>query len=165
MSGFFGAGPVGRASSDSVAVSACAEVATAFCELLDAGDADAAFALHADDLAFYPPGGTVALDRDAARAAGERMLRAYPGRRTLHVLGNFLGRVTAPDRVHAQYVVTVYELTEVVDAETRDRDVPVIFAFAHEHAVFVRSTEGVWRYLEQRMIPIAPLNPFDRSAS
>ncbi|GGD24592.1 hypothetical protein GCM10010915_00680 [Microbacterium faecale] len=151
---------IGFESDDRAAIAACQDVAVAFCELLDAGDADAAFTLHTEDLAFFPPGAEAPLGRDAARAAGERMLHAYEGRRTLHVVGNFLGRATGADRIEAQYVVSVYELTQNVDGSAVERDVPAIFAFAHEHAVFRRGAAGAWRYAEQRMLPIAPRDPF-----
>ncbi len=153
-------GAIGRERGDHAAVAACAEVATAFCELLDAGDAAAAFQLHAADLDFYPPGAQAALSRDAAQTAAERMLRAYPGRRTLHVIGNFLGQAVAADRVDAQYVVTVYELTRPEGGGAVEREVPHLFALAHELAVFRREPDGAWRYASQRMIPIAPLRPF-----
>lgn len=151
---------VGRTRGDAEALWACAEVATMFCELLDAGEVAAAFELHHPDLAFYPPGAPVPLDRAAAQAAGEQMVGAYSGRRTLHLLGNFAGRVVAEDLVEAQYVVSVYELTHVVDGVAVERDAPTLFAFAHERALFRRGADGAWRYAEQRMLPIAPRNPF-----
>ncbi len=156
---------LGRESADTAALAACHEVAVAFCELLDAGDASAAFALHTADLAFHAPGAPGPIGRDAARAAGERMLHAYPGRRTVHLVGNFLGRRVAPDRVEAQYVVTVYELTRQVDGAARERDTPAVFALAHERVVFRREPGGEWRYAEQRMLPLAPLSPFGKSES
>lgn len=145
---------------DHEAVLACAEVAVAFCELLDAGDAAAAFALHSPDLAFYPPGATGPLGITDARRGAEKMLNAYDGRRTLHVVSNFLARATSDTRVLAQYVVSVYELTREVDGVGEERRMPELFAFAHERAIFERVAQGAWRYREQRMIPIAPTNPF-----
>jgi hypothetical protein len=150
---------VGIASGAVSDLDACQQVAVAFCELLDAGDTAQAFELHSTELAFFPPGAPAPLGRDAARAGAEGMRHAYEGRRTLHVLGNFIGRVVSADRVEAQYVVTVYELTRNVDGRAEERDVPVVFALAHERVVFARE-EGRWRYLEQRMVPIAPRDPF-----
>lgn len=155
------AAQAGEPRADREAVRACEEVAISFCELLDAGDASAAFEMHDEELAFYPPGAEKPLDKAAATAAGERMLTSYPGRRTLHLLGNFLAHATDEQTVVARYVVSVYELTEVVNGQTRERDVPALFAFAHEQATFRRGGDGRWRYLAQRMIPIAPLAPFD----
>lgn len=150
---------------DYEAVAACAEVAAAFCELLDAGDADAAFRLHSLDLEFYPPGAVDPVGIEEARGGAVAMLSSYTGRRTLHVLGNFLARATSETRVEAQYVVTVYELTREVGGVAEERPVPELFAFAHERAVFEKDTRGTWRYREQRMIPIAPKNPFGKRTS
>lgn len=151
---------IGRERGDAAVLAACEEVAVAFCELLDLGDAAATFALHADDLAFYPPGADEPLPRAAAEAAARRMLGSYAGRRTAHVLGNFIGRQVAEDRVEAQYVVTVYELTRNVGGVAEERETPLLFGLAHERVVFRREPDGAWRYIEQRMVPIAPLDPF-----
>jgi len=157
-----GLSDVGRESRDAEVLSACQEVVVVFCEMLDAGDAVGAFALHDEDLAFYPPGAPAPVGRDAARTMGERMLHAYDGRRTVHVVNNFVGRRIAPDRVEAQYVVTVYELTRDAAGVAEERDSPAIFALAHERAVFRRGDDGAWRYAEQRMLPLAPLSPFGK---
>jgi len=150
----------GRVRGDVDAVRACEETAVLFCELLDSGDAVAAFGLHDDDLAFYPPGAKEPLPKEAAIAVGERILAGYPGRRTLHLLGNFLAHAVDDQTVRAQYVVSIYELTREVDGSAQEREVPTLFAFAHEQALFRRGPDGRWRYLEQRMIPIAPRDPF-----
>lgn len=149
---------------DAEAILACQETAVLFCELLDAGDADAAFSLHHDELAFFPPGAQEPVDKSAAIAMGKGILAGYPGRRTLHLLGNFLAKRMDDTTVRAQYVISVYELTREVDGQAQERDVPALFAFAHEQAVFRRGADGCWRYLEQRMVPIAPLNPFAKEA-
>ncbi|MBN9192013.1 hypothetical protein [Microbacterium sp.] len=155
----------GREPGDPAALTACADVAVAFCELLDAGDVGAAFELHDPALAFFPPGAPAPLDRAAARAAGERMVHAYPGRRTQHVMGNFIASQAGRDRVEAQYTVTVYELTRQGAGGAEELRTPVVFAIAHERAVFARGEDGRWRYVEQRMIPVAPRNPFDGAAA
>src|SRR5690606_39525959 len=67
----------------------------------------------------------------SARGGAVAMLSSYTGRRTLHVLGNFLARATSETRVEAQYVVTVYELTREVGGVAEERPVPELFAFAH----------------------------------
>ena len=151
---------IGQERGDAAALAACAEVVVAFCELLDAGDAAAAFSLHSEDLEFHPPGAVEPVGREGALAMGERILYSYAGRRVLHLVSNFLGRAMSDDRVEAQYVVTVYELTRNVDGVAEERETPALFAFAQERATFARADDGRWQYIEQRMIPLAPRKPF-----
>lgn len=149
---------IGQPFSPEVAadVLACQQVAHAFCELLDAGDLDAAFALHHDDVAFYGPDGSGPLDRAGAREDAVGVRFAYPDRRTLHVITNFIAEPHADGTIHAHYQMTVYELTEHIEGVTSQRRPPVIFVLAEERAIFRRDGEGPYRYAEQRLILVAP---------
>ncbi|MET0780317.1 MAG: hypothetical protein ABWZ16_02200 [Microbacterium sp.] len=136
------------------ALRSCEDTALAFCDRLDEGDLDAAFALHADGLRFFPPGGSTPMGRDAARQDAARVRFAYPGRGTLHVLSGFRGRLLGDGTVAASYLMTVYELTSPHGDQARPLETPRVFALAREEAVFVRDENGSWVYTEQRMIPI-----------
>jgi len=133
---------------------ACEELVHVFYERLDDGDIDGAFALHADDLEFHPPGSPTPIGRAAAAQDAARVRLAYPGRRTLHVATSFTGRLAAPDLLDMDYLMTVYELTEPVDGVAVDRAEPVIFALARERCRF-RLDAGAWRFIRQRIEPIA----------
>ena len=61
--------------------------------------------------------------------------------------------------LHKPHAPVGVPFSDVTVALRRERDVPVVFALAHERVVFARE-EGRWRYLEQRMVPIAPRDPF-----
>jgi hypothetical protein len=135
---------------------ACQELAHAFAELLDDGELDRAFARHADDVRFWGPGSPEPTDKQGAIDGAAAVRFAYPGRRTLHLVSNFLARPRSDGTIEAQYALTVYELTERVDDETRALATPRVFALAHEFAVFRRDDSG-WRYVEHRLVPVAPL--------
>lgn len=156
---------IGVVAPDDGALDACQQVVAAFCELLDAGDAEGAFRLHLEDLEFFPPMSDAALPRSAAQQGAVRILTSYPGRRTVHLVSNFIGRRINEVTVRAQYVITVYELTQRVGDHTVERAEPTLFALAHEHADFAQDALGRWRYQRQRMIPIAPLSPFTETES
>jgi len=139
------------------ALRACEDVALAFSDRLDEGDLNAAFALHADSLQFFPPGASSAIGRDAARQDAARVRFAYPGRGTLHVLSGFRGRLLDDGRVTASYLMTVYELTEPDGDRARPLATPRVFALAREEAVFVHDGNDSWVYSQQRMIPIGAI--------
>ncbi len=139
------------------ALRACEDAALAFCDRLDEGDLDAAFALHAEALQFFPPGASTAMGRDAAQQDAARVRFAYPGRGTLHVLSGFRGRLLDDRTVTASYLMTVYELTEPDGDKARPLATPGVFALAREEAVFVHDENGSWLYSEQRMIPIGAI--------
>lgn len=135
---------------------ACEEVANAFAELLDDGDLDGAFARHAEDVRFWGPGSPEPTDKQGAIDGASAVRFAYPDRRTLHLVSNFLARPRTDGTIEAQYALTVYELTERVGDVTRPLTIPRVFALAHEVAVFRRDSGG-WRYIEHRLVPLAPL--------
>ncbi|MEF2978563.1 nuclear transport factor 2 family protein [Subtercola sp. YIM 133946] len=138
------------------AIVACQEVIAAFCDLLDQGDIDAAFALHSDDLEFWEVGASEPLRGPKAAAESARRFRfMYPGRRTLHVPSNFIIQPDG-DAMRARYSMTVWELTVHENGVTRQLRQPQIFVLAQETAVLHRTEEGVWRISEERMFLVAP---------
>ncbi len=142
---------------DAADLVACERVASLFSHLLDEGDLDAAFALHHDDVRFYGPDGSGPFDRAGAREDAARVRFAYPGRRTLHLISNFIGTPLPDGTVEAHYYLTVYELTERVGDETLQLAAPRIFVLAAEDAIFSRAVGGEWKYSEQHLSLVAPM--------
>lgn len=145
---------------DAADLVACERVASLFSHLLDEGDLEAAFALHHDDVQFFGPDGSGPFDRTGAREDAAKVRFAYPGRRTLHLISNFIGSPLPDGTVEARYYLTVYELTERAGEQTLQLAAPRIFVLAQETAIFSRAATGDWKYQEQRLSLVAPVrNP------
>jgi hypothetical protein len=155
---------VERSPEWAAALRACEETVYGFCEFLDDGDIDRAYGLHHDDLRFFPVGSPQPVDKQAAIEGALAVRLAYPGRRTLHLASNFIGRPLPNGTIEARYAMTVWELTERDGDGARQLPTPVIFALAQEHAIFRRDDAGSWKFVEERMLLVAPWRDADGPA-
>lgn len=150
-----------RSPERAAALRACEETVAGFCEFLDDGDLDRAYELHEPDLRFYAVGRSDPVDKQRAIDGAKAVRFAYPGRRTLHLVSNFIGRPLPDGTIEARYAMTVYELTERDGEGARQLPAPEIFVLAQEHAVFRRGDDDRWRFLEERMLLVAPWRDAD----
>jgi hypothetical protein len=135
-----------------VAIQACEEVFTAFCDLMDAGEVDAAVELHTEDLVFYDVGRPEPMiGREPLRARLKKVRFSYPGRRTLHTPSNFRFHKVTDREAECRVVISLFDLVRDPEGRGISAYSTELLGYAQESVRFVLDADGVWRFQTRKV--------------
>ena len=145
-----------RSLAELIAIQACEEVFTAFCDLMDAGEVDAAVELHTDDLVFYDVGRPEPMiGKEPLRARLKKVRFSYPGRRTLHTPSNFrFPKVTATE-AECRVVISLYDLVRNPEGRGIGAYSTELLGYAHEEVRFTPDADGCWKFQTRKVAFLA----------
>ena len=135
-----------RSPQQAAIMRTCEEVMIAFCDLVDAGNLDAATALHVEDLVFYDVGRTDPMhgrDKLAKRLNAVRF--CYPGRKTLHTPSNFRFHKVDESSAECRVVISLYDLVAIPGGRGIGAYSTELLGYAAEDIRFVFDNDGRWK--------------------
>jgi ketosteroid isomerase-like protein len=135
-----------------IAIQACEEVFTAFCDLMDAGEVDAAVDLHADDLVFYDAGrAEPMIGKEPLRVRLKKVRFSYPGRRTLHTPSNFRFHKVTAEEAECRVVISLFDLVRNPEGKGISAYSTELLGYATEDVRFTPDAEGVWKFQTRKV--------------
>ena len=136
-----------RSAAELAVMRVCEEVFTAFCDLMDRGDVEAAVELHSDDLVFYDVGRAEPMvGKEPLRARLKKVRFSYPGRKTLHIPSNFRFHEVTDKAAECRVVIALYDIVRMPGGKGIGSNSTELLGYAEEAVRFVLADDGCWKF-------------------
>lgn len=144
-----------RSAQELAVIRACEEVFTAFCDLMDQGEVDAAVDLHCDDLVFHDVGRPEPMiGKEPLRARLKKVRFSYPGRKTLHTPSNFRFHKVTDAEAECRVVISLFDLVRNPEGRGIGRYSTELLGYASEDVLF-KPVDGRWLFHTRRIAFLA----------